>query len=98
MDIDLNSEGAIQLLWDKRLENNSNVQLLKTLLPKLKRIQILAIYFRYWENLLIEEIAEILNLSWDEADQLIETSLKELRRGFPMDGEELSSQVLKQSA
>ena len=42
----------------------------------------MAIRLRFWENLLIEEIAQKLDLSWDETNKLIENSIKELRNGF----------------
>lgn len=38
-----------------------------------------AINLRFWENYTIEEIANVLRISWDNADQLIESSLIELR-------------------
>lgn len=59
-----------------------DIRLLHELLPSLGDNAILAIYFRYWENLLIDEIAKILGMSWDQTDKLIENSIKELRHGF----------------
>lgn len=41
--------------------------------------QALAIHFRFWENLTISEIASILKMDWDEADQLIEKAVDNLR-------------------
>lgn len=38
-----------------------------------------AIYLRFWENYTIEEISNVLKLTWDQADRLIESSLKELK-------------------
>lgn len=38
-----------------------------------------AINLRFWENYTIEEISQHLRISWDQADQLIEKSLLELR-------------------
>lgn len=38
-----------------------------------------AINLRFWENYTIEEISECLGVSWDDADQIIEQSLKELK-------------------
>ncbi len=59
-----------------------DIRLLHELLPSLEDNAILAIYFRYWENLLIDEIAKILGMSWDQTDKLVENSIKELRHGF----------------
>ncbi len=63
-------------------EAEEDLKLLRELMPSLSENGTLAIYFRFWERLLIEEIASILGLSWDEADHLIENSIKELRGGF----------------
>jgi DNA-directed RNA polymerase specialized sigma subunit len=61
---------------------DKDIRLLHELLPTLGDQGILAIYFRFWEQLLIEDIAKIIGLSWTETDQLIEASIKELRAGF----------------
>jgi len=63
-------------------EHTKDIQLLHELMPSLSDEGILAIYFRFWERLLIEDIANILGRSWDETDRLIENSVKELREGF----------------
>lgn len=56
-----------------------NIEKLKVLLPKLPRKARIAIQLRFWENMTIEEISNFLRLSWDQADQLIENSIKALR-------------------
>lgn len=63
-------------------DEKQNIELLRRLLPTLDEQGLLAIYFRFWERHLIEDIALILGLSWDETDRLIENSIKELRLGF----------------
>jgi DNA-directed RNA polymerase specialized sigma subunit len=66
----------------RRSEKAKDIQLLHELLPSLCDEGILAIYFRYWECLLINDIAQILGKSWEYTDQLIENSIKALRDGF----------------
>ena len=39
----------------------------------------IAIQMRFWDLLTIEQIANRLHLTWDEADRLIETTLCELK-------------------
>ena len=38
-----------------------------------------AIYLRFWENYTIEEISKHMRISWDQANRLIETSLRQLK-------------------
>lgn len=72
-------------LFPKRNKSQEkDIKLLYELLPSLCDKGVLAIYFRFWEGLLIEDIAKILDLSWNETNQLIENSIKELRHGFLM--------------
>lgn len=75
---------AADLLPARNTEREKDLRLLYELLPSLSDEGILAVYFRFWERLLIEDIAKILGLSWNEADKLIEGSVKELRQGFLM--------------
>ncbi|MBX2988861.1 MAG: hypothetical protein KF802_13300 [Bdellovibrionaceae bacterium] len=63
-------------------DQEKDLRILYEIMPSLSDEGILAIYFRFWERLLIEDIARILGLSWGETDQLIENSIKELRNGF----------------
>lgn len=70
------------LLPEKNPEREKDLRLLYELMPNLSDEGIIAIYFRFWERLLIEDIARILGRSWDETDKLIENSIKELRSGF----------------
>lgn len=66
----------------RNVESEKDLKLLYELMPNLSDKAVLAIYLRFWERMLIEEVAEILNLSWNEANSLIESSIKELRAGF----------------
>lgn len=80
-------------LFPKRsVERKKDLKLLYELMPNLSDSAVLAIYLRFWERLLIEEIAEVLNLSWNEVNHLIEHSIKELRTGF------LNSQLENQAS
>lgn len=63
-------------------EREAEIQRLHEMLPSLGDEEIVAVYFRFWESLLIEEIANILGRSWNYTDQLIERSLRKLRQGF----------------
>lgn len=63
-------------------DQEKDLRVLYEIMPSLSDEGILAIYFRFWERLLIEDIAKLLGLSWNETDQLIENSIKELRNGF----------------
>lgn len=45
-----------------------------------------AIHLRFWENFTIEEISEHLRIPWDEANRLIEQSLKQLRSSLTNSG------------
>lgn len=73
---------AADLRLERNPEREKDLRLLYELMPSLSDEGILAIYFRFWERLLIEDIARILGRSWGETDQLIESSIKELRNGF----------------
>jgi DNA-directed RNA polymerase specialized sigma subunit len=71
-----------ELLPMPSADKEKDLRLLHELMPSLSDEGILAIYFRFWERLLIEDIAKILGRSWSETDQLIENSIKQLRNGF----------------
>ncbi|MGE3756118.1 MAG: hypothetical protein AB7H97_00085 [Pseudobdellovibrionaceae bacterium] len=73
---------ASSLLPTRNADREKDLRLLYELMPNLGDEGILALYFRFWERLLIEDIAKILGRSWDETDRLIENSIKELRNGF----------------
>ncbi len=73
---------ATDLLPERSPEKEKDLRLLYELMPTLSDEGILAIYFRFWERLLIEDIAKILGISWNETNKLIENSIKELRNGF----------------
>lgn len=69
-------------LPSRSAEKEADIRRLHELMPCLGDEGITAIYFRFWENLLIEDIANILGRSWDYTDHLIENSIRELRHGF----------------
>ena len=73
---------AADLLPERNPERENDLRLLYELMPSLGDEGIIAIYFRFWERLLIEDIARILGRSWNETDKIIESSIKELRNGF----------------
>ncbi len=54
-------------------------RLKSSLLPSLSRDQRRIIYLRFWESCTIEKISEEMKLSWDEVDQIIESTLIQLR-------------------
>lgn len=73
------------LLPERNTERHKDIQKLHELMPRLSDDAILAVYFRFWEQLLIEDIAKILGRSWKDTDKLIEDAIKQLRGGFLMD-------------
>lgn len=83
---------AADLRLERNPERENDLRLLYELMPSLSDEGIMAIYFRFWERLLIEDIARILGRSWDETDKLIESSIKQLRNGFLND--QLSSRLM----
>ena len=66
----------------RNAEKSKDIRMLYELLPGLSDEGVIAIYFRFWECLLINDIARILGRSWDHTDKLIEQSIKDLRGGF----------------
>ncbi len=72
------------LLPVRHVEKEKDLKLIYELMPNLSDEKIMAIYFRFWEQLLIEDVANILGRSWSETNQLLEDSVKELRQGFLM--------------
>ncbi len=76
------SQFGCNQLPPRNSEKEKDIIKLHELIPTLGDEGALAIYFRYWERLLIEDIAKILGKSWGETDQLIESSIKKLRDGF----------------
>jgi DNA-directed RNA polymerase specialized sigma24 family protein len=63
-------------------EPTEDIETLHALLPELNDDGLLAVYMRFWECMTIQEIAKILGRTWDETDQLIECSIRNLRAGF----------------
>lgn len=78
----VNKNLATPVLPARNAEKEADIRRLHELMPSLCDEGIIAIYFRFWENLLIEDIANILGRSWDYTDRLIENSIRELRHGF----------------
>ena len=56
--------------------------MLREILPTLDSRARLAIHYRYWESMTIQEIARLLSMSWSDADRLIDDSILKLRDGF----------------
>lgn len=77
--------------WENLDIGSSLLQALSELPPRGQR----AINLRFWENYTIEEISSELRISWDEADQLIERSLKNLRERLSKAG--VSFQIVQAS-
>lgn len=61
--------------WSSLGARSLVLQALSELSPEAQR----ALYLRFWENYLIEEISDDLKITWDAADRLIEMSLKQLK-------------------
>lgn len=76
----LNKAAGLRL--ERSPKREKDLRLLYELMPSLSDEGGIAIYFRFWEQLLIEDIARILGRSWDETDRIIESSIKQLRSGF----------------
>lgn len=85
------SLGLVHFQWASLDVDSSLLQALTELSPQGQR----AINLRFWENYTIEEISEELRMSWDEADELIEQSLKQLRSRLLKAG--VSSQMIQAS-
>lgn len=77
-------KASADLILTRNPERAKDIQKLYELMPGLSDEAIIAVYFRFWEQLLIEDIAKILGVSWKETDELIEESIKHLRLGFSM--------------
>lgn len=77
-----NAQGGATAMPTRNPERAKDIRKLHQLMPSLPDEGILAIYFRFWENLLIDEIASILGKTWTETDQILEAAISELRSGF----------------
>lgn len=75
-------KASTDLLPTRNPDREKDIQTLHELMPSLGDEAILAVYFRFWEQLLIEDIAKILGRSWKDTDKMIEQSIKQLRKGF----------------
>lgn len=65
----------VNAIWNGQFKNESLLQAVAALGSHAQR----ALYLRFWENYDIQEISEALKISWDQADQLIESSLATLK-------------------
>lgn len=65
----------VDSLWESIDPGSPLLAALKGLPPQAQR----AVYLRFWENSMIEEIADELRLTWDEADFLLDESIFCLR-------------------
>lgn len=63
----------------KKFISNNKYEEIHIHLLQLSWKQQVAIQMRFWEECTIFQIASHLRVSWDEADDLIETSLKKLK-------------------
>ena len=48
-------------------------------LCRLDEIERRAIFLRFWQPFTISQIADLMNLSWDEADRLIDQAVAKIR-------------------
>lgn len=55
-------------------------QVLRRAISTLPLLEQVAIHLRFWEEMEIEEIAELCQISWDRADQLVSRGLTRLKR------------------
>ena len=62
----------------KKLAANKNEELYRAL-AELSSLQIEIIQMRFWEELTIDQIASVVCLTWDEADNLINETIAILR-------------------
>lgn len=58
----------------------NNIEILHRHLLTLPMRQQLAIQLRFWENCSIAQVAWIMEVSWNEADRLIESAVESLRK------------------
>ena len=64
------------------LDQRSYSKILEYELKNLNSIERKAIYLRFWVPCSIAEIAAELKLSWDSADNILETAITKIRDGF----------------
>lgn len=74
--------------------SESMLRNLKQELALLDKNQRLAIHYRFWEEMSIEEIAEMLKLSWEEAYELIGNTINHLRKNLSGNLEEILKQTV----
>lgn len=86
---------SIVLQMNPGVPKNRMIQLLHACLLELEPEQKLAIELRFWEQLSITQIAFVLKVSWDYANQLLERTFLELRQ---MLTERLATETLTANA
>lgn len=74
-------------MWRDQFQNRA----LFVAVTELSSVAQRAIYLRFWENYEIEEIAKELNISWDQADKLIENTLKDLKARFSKNNDSIAA-------
>lgn len=66
---------VVNQIWEHQFKNERLFQSVTELGADAQ----LALYLRFWENYDIEEISNQFRITWDQANALIESSLKYLR-------------------
>jgi len=66
--------------------NKTSQIFLKKFLAQLNCRERKAIYLRFWVPYSIEEVAREMEVSWEQANQLIESSIAKLREDFRQKG------------
>gem|GEM_PF-5968216 len=70
--------GISEALWTSALKSEGLKQALSGLPQKTQRL----IYLRFWESMTIEEIADEMRVTWDEADHALTEALTNLRESM----------------
>ena len=66
----------------ENVDDCDDIRILRRLLTSLERDAKIAIHLRFWENMTVQEIAFLLDMSWESTDQLIEKTIANLREKF----------------
>lgn len=59
--------------------------LLRRKMTKLDKLERLVLSMRFWDNLMIEEIAAVLCLPWNHVDDILENAFLKLRKELASD-------------
>lgn len=65
--------------------NNSQQMILRQKMKTLGKLDRLILSMRFWDNMLIEEIAHCLRLPWEHVNETIEEALLKLRKELTND-------------